>query len=221
MGRRNTEYRHKRQAVHVSGYTMRPFYIFIVTIFFSITSNAQTTSTNDIEPYDYDTTLKGGYSISFKVNDSLQYLFLKKGNRTIAELASTSRGLLYKNLGYVGADFNDYFLLVHSFGSGNPHYIELIKKANGKNVLKNGAALIDVDKKGEHLLYCDTDVPNQKDKIILFNIKTGQKQFFNFPSDIFNEPQILNRIQVDTLTDKELVIRYYVENGSKTKMYSR
>jgi len=192
-----------------------------VTIFFSVASNAQTTSTDDIETYDYDTTLKGGYSISFKVDDSLQYLFLKKGNRTISELASTSRGLPYKNLGYVDADFSDYFLLVHSFGSGNPHYIELIKKANGKNVLKNGAALIDVDKKNEYLLYSDNDVPNEKDKIILFNIKTGQKQFFNFPNDIFNEPQILNRIQLDKLTDKELVIKYYVGNSSKTKMYSR
>jgi hypothetical protein len=200
---------------------MRLLYIFIATIFFSISSNAQITSTADVGTYDYGTTLKGGYSISFKVDDSLQYLFLKKGDRTICELASTSRGLLYKNLGYVGADFTDYFLLVHSFGSGNPHYIELIKKANGKNVLKNGAALIDVDKKDEYLLYSEDDVPNEKDKIILFNIKTAQKQFFNFPNDIFNEPEILNRIQLDKLNDKELVIKYYVENGSKTKIYSR
>ena len=200
---------------------MRPLYIFIGTILFSITLNAQTTSTNDIETYDYDTTLKGGYSISFKVDDSLQYLFLKKGNKTISELASTSRGLLYKNLGYVGADFTDYFVLLHSFGSGNPLYIELIKKTDGKNVLKEGAALIDVDKKNEYLLYSDNDVPEEKDKMTLYNVRTENKQFFNFPNDIFNEPEILNRIQLFKLTDKELVIKYYTEKGSKIKKYSR
>jgi hypothetical protein len=114
---------------------MRPIYIFIATFFFSITSYAQTTLTNEEEPYGYDTTLKGGYSIFFKVDDSLQYLFLKKGDRTISELTATSRGLPYKNLGYIGADFKDYFVLVHSFGSGNPHYIELIKKGTGRNIL--------------------------------------------------------------------------------------
>ena len=200
---------------------MRPLYIFIVTIFFSIISNAQTNPTPEIEPYDFDTTLKGGYSISFIVDDSLQYLFLKNGNKTIAELTSTSRGLLYKNLGYVGADFKNYFVLVHSFGSGNPHYIELIKKTTGQNILKRGAAWIDVDEKKEYLLYCDKDIPSIKDKMTLYNIKTGQKQLFNFPTDIFNEPEILNRISIGKLTDKELVINYDTEKGARTKKYSR
>jgi hypothetical protein len=178
-------------------------------------------STGDVELYDYDTTLKGGYTISFKVDDSLQYLYLKKGSKTITELASTSRGLLHKNLGYVGADFKDYFILVHSFGSGNPHYIELIKKSTGRNALKEGAAWIDVDEKKEFILYSDNDVPNSKNKMTLYNIRTGQKQFFSFPSDIFDEPQILNRIQISKLTDKQLAIKYDTEKGSKTKVYSR
>ncbi len=67
--------------------------------------NAQVGSTGELEPYDYDTILKGGYTISFKADDSLQYLYLKKGNKTIGELASTSKGILYKSLGYIGADF--------------------------------------------------------------------------------------------------------------------
>src|SRR5215204_5958944 len=142
---------------------MRPLFIFIATIFISLSSNAQA-DTTDVEPYDYDTTLKGGYTILFKVDDSLQYLYLKKGNETITELSSTSRGMLYKNLGYVGADFTNFFVLVHSFGSGNPHYIELIKKSNGKNVLKKGATWIDVDEEKEYLLYSDKDVPGKNDK---------------------------------------------------------
>ena len=200
---------------------MRLLFTLILIIFVSGSSNAQTNSTGDVEPYDYDTTLKGGYTISFKVDDSLQYLYLKKRSKTIIELASTSRGLLYKNLGYVGADFKDYFVLVHSFGSGNPNYIELIKKSTGRNALKEGAAWIDVDKKKEFILYSDNDVPNSKNKMTLYNTRTRQKQFFSYPSDIFNEPQILNRIQISRLTDKQFVIKYDTLKGFKTKVYSR
>jgi hypothetical protein len=206
---------------NVSGYTMRPLLIFIATIFISLASSAQADSTDDLEPYDYDTTLNGGYTISFKFNDTLQYLYLKKGDTTITELSSTSRGMPYKNLGYVGADFTNYFVLVHSFGSGNPNYIELIQKSNGKNVLKKGAAWIDVDEEKEYLLYSDNDVPDKNDKMTLHNIRTGQRNFFSFPSDIFDGPGVLNRIQIRQLNDKQLVIEYETEKGSKTKIYSR
>ena len=199
---------------------MQRLYISILTIFISVSSPAQTTF-KDVESYDYDTTLRGGYTISFTVDDSLQYLYLKKGSKTISELASTSRGLLYKNLGYVGADFINYFVLVHSFGSGNPNYIELIKKSTGKNILRDGAAWIDADEKKEYILYSENDVPKINNKMILYNIRTGQKQFFSFPLDIFGEPQILNRIQISRLNDKQLVIKYDTEKGFKTKMYSR
>jgi len=200
---------------------MRLLYLLILTILICASSFAQTQSTDEVEPYDYDTTLAGGYKITFKVDDSLQYLYLKKGNKTITELASTSRGMLYKNLGYVGADFNAYFVFVHSFGSGNPNYIELIKKATGQNVLKEGTAWIDVDEKKGFLLYSDNDVPNPKDKMILYNINTGQRQNFRFPTDIFDGPQVLNRIQIQKLTSKQLVIQYDTEKGAKTKVYSR
>lgn len=199
---------------------MRLLYILILTTFVSISSNAQLNSAEDIEPYDYVTKLSGGYTISFKVDNSLQYLYLKKGRRTITELASTSRGILYKSLGYVGADFKDYFVLVHSYGSGNPHDIELIKKTTGQNLLKGGA-WIDVDEKKEFLLYSENDVPSPKDKMTLYNIRTGQKQRFNFPKDIFDEPEILNRIQISKLTDKQLVIKYDTEKRSKLKVYRR
>ena len=200
---------------------MRPFIILITTIFICASSKAQVDSTNNIERYDYDTTLKGGYTISFKVDNSLQYLYLKKGDKTINTVALTSKGMLYKNLGYVGADFTDHFVLVHSFGSGNPHYIELNKKSNGKNVIKDGAAWIDVDEEKEYLLYCNNAVPDKKDKMTLYNVKAGQKQLFSFPNDIFEEPEVLNRIQISKLTDKQLEITYEVENRIKTKLYSR
>jgi hypothetical protein len=200
---------------------MQPSYIFILTIFFGFSSQAQTASIDDIQPYDYDTTLKGGYSIFFKVDDSLQYLYLKKGNKTITELAATSRGMLYKNLGYVGADFTNYFVLVHSFGGGNPHYIELIKKTTGENLFKNAPAWIGADETKEYLLYSDNDVPDKNDEMTLFNIRTGKRQYFKFPNDIFDGPQVLNRIEISRLTEKQLVITYDTEKGTKTKVYYR
>jgi len=139
----------------------------------------------------------------------------------ITELSSTTRGLLHKNLGYVGADFTHYFVLVHSFGSGNPHYIELIKKSTGGNILEDGAAWIDADEEKEFLLYSDSDVPNKTNKMSLFNMQTGRKQLFDFPSDIFNEPGVLSRIQISRLTGKQLVIKYDTGSGSKTKVYRR
>ena len=202
---------------------MQTLYIFILTLIIGFSSNAQTNSSDDLEPYDYDTTLIGGYKISFQANDSLQYLYLKKGNKTITELASTSRGMLYKNLGYVGADFKDYFVLVHSFGSGNPHYIELIKKTTGQNVLKEGAAWIDVDTLKQVLLYSKADVPSKKDSMTLFDTKKMIQKEYAFPKEIFDEPEKLNRIRLIKVTDKTFAIEYDYKDWSitKSKTYSR
>ena len=213
----------QQQALFVSGYTMRPLLIFIATIFTSLSSFAQAYSTDDVEPYDYDTTLKGGYTISFKVDDSLQYLYLKKGNKTITELSSTSRGMLYKNLGYVGADFTNYFVFVHSFGSGKPHYIELIQKKTGKNILTDGSAWIDVDTIKQVLLYSKNDVPDEKDKMTLLDIKTLKQKEYSFPKEIFDGPEKLNRIELVNVTDKTFTIKYTYKDWTitKKKMYSR
>ncbi len=202
-------------------YTLTRVVLFITIFFSCVSSKAQTNTDDESDPYDYDTTLKNGYTIAYKTDDSLQYLFLKKGPITIAEIASTSKGMLHKSLGYLGADFKDYFILLHSFGSGNPNYIQLIKKATGTNILKEGAAWIDVIEQKEILLYCNNDVPKKRDKMILYNIRTGQKQFFAFPEDIFAEPQILNRIKILKLSVTHLIITYETENGVRKTTYIR
>jgi hypothetical protein len=199
---------------------MRPTFILIATIFIGLSSNAQEDS-NAVFPYDYDTTLKGGYTISFKVDDSLQYLYLKKGKKTIRELSSTSRGLSYKNLGYVVTDFKEYFVLSHSFGSGNPHSIEIIKKSTGSNILDKPAAWIDANEEKEILLYSAEEIPTKKSMMILFNAKTRRKESFSFPNDIIGQTEIFNRIQIVRLTDKEFAITYDVNGQSMMKVYSR
>lgn len=203
---------------------MRIISLFILSLFMGIAAYSQNTPSteneaDDIEPYDYPTKLIGGYNILFKVDDSTEYLYLTRGNKRIAELASDVRGGIYKSLGYVGADFREYFVFVHSYGSGNPHEIELIKKTTGKNILKTDAWWIDVVEKKEVLLYSDQDVPTTKDKMILYSVRTGKKRLLSFPNDVFNEPMILYRIKIKTLTDKYLIIEYDINGRNKTKKY--
>jgi hypothetical protein len=202
---------------------MRLLYILIVILFISFSSNAQEGSTDVAETYDYDTILKGGYSISFRIDDSMQYLYLKKGNKTITELSSISREMLSKNLGYVSADFTNYFVLVHSFGSGNPHYIELIKKSTGKNLLKDDATWIGVDTVKQVLLFSMADVPKEKDNMTLLDIKTMRQKDYHFPKEIFGEAEVLNRIELINVTDKTFTIKYRFKDWSiaKKKVYTR
>jgi hypothetical protein len=77
-------------------------------------------------PYsdNYDTVIKGGFSISYYHDTEDQYLIYKKGQKVIDTIGSCSLGLLYKNLGYICADFDNTFVFVQSFGSGNPDYIQ-------------------------------------------------------------------------------------------------
>lgn len=176
-------------------------------------------SDTSLEPYSYDTVLKGGYKISFSVDDSTERLYLKR-DTIIKEIASCSKGLPYKNLGYKAADFTDYFVLAHSFGSGNSIYIELIKKEDGLNVLKDGAAWIGANEEKGLLLYSETDAPTPKDKMILYNVNTKQKKDFDFPIKVFDEPMILDRIKMDSITDKQLIIEYETQNGLSKEKYS-
>jgi len=175
-------------------------------------------TTSDL--YSYDTVLKRGYVISFSVDDSIERLYLKK-DKIIKEIASCSKGLPYQNLGYKVADFTDYFVLAHSFGSGNPTYIDLIKKDEGLNILEKGAAWIGASDSKGFLLYCETGSPTKKDKMILYDVNRNKKTKFNFPESIFDESMVLNRISIDTITDKLLVVKYETKNGVMQQKYNR
>ena len=200
---------------------MRSFLICTLVVILTHSIHAQVVAKGRPGEYQYGSKLKGGYSLLYTTDDSMQYLYLQKGRKTIAELSSVSNGIQQKSLGYPGADFTSYFLLVHSYGSGNPHYIELIRKSNGNNIIEDGAAWIGADEKKEHLLYSKQDVPDEKDKMILLNIKTGKKQEFSFPADIFDGPGVLSRISIRQLTEKKLVINYDTQKLSKVKAYNR
>lgn len=170
-----------------------------------------------------DTYLKVGFSIIYKTDDEVQYLIYKKGKRVIDTLNSCSIGLPEKNLGYVISDFDDTFIFGQSFGSGNPTYVQLYEKETGKNLIKEYSAIIDVDRIKQILLYSENDVPNQKDKMTLFDIKNGIKKNYEFPKEIFGEAEILNRIHITNITVESFTIEYEFDefNQRKQKNYVR
>lgn len=93
--------------------------------------------------YIFDTILKNNYFLKYRVyidlksSDTIQGIFLIKGKTEIKELNSISLGLPFKNLGYIGKDLEDSFYFIQSFGSGNPHFAQLIEKKTG-NTIKQG-----------------------------------------------------------------------------------
>jgi hypothetical protein len=176
-------------------------------------------------PYsdNYDTIIKGGFSISYYHDKEDQYLIYKKGQKVIDTIGACSLGLLYKNLGYIGADFDKTFVFVNSFGGGNPHYIQLLDKETAKNLIPDGSAWVDVDTLKQVLLYSKADVPLEKDSMTLFDTKNMTQSEYAFPKEIFDEPEKLNRIRLIKVTDKTFTIEYEFKARTKTrsKKYSR
>jgi hypothetical protein len=178
-------------------------------------------------PYsdNYDTIIKGGFSISYVHDKELQYLLYKKGQKIIDTISGCSLGLPYKNLGYIGADFDRTFVFVNSFGSANPHYIWLFDKATAKNLIPDGSAWIDVDTTNQVLLYSKSDVPFEEDgdSMTLFDTKKMMQKDYAFPKEIFCEPMKLNRIRLIKLSDHDFTIEYDFKDMSitKRKKYSR
>ncbi|WP_298119586.1 hypothetical protein [Flavobacterium sp.] len=170
-----------------------------------------------------ETYLKGGFSIIYSTDNEEQYLIFKKDEKVIDTLNSCSFGCLEKNLGYVISDFDDTFILGQSFGGGNPTVIQLYEKKTGKNLIKQYSAIIDVDTTKQVVLYSENDVPKQTDRMTLFDAKTRQKKTYEFPKEVFGEPEILNRIHLTNTTDKSFTIEYEFDeyNQKKQKMYSR
>ncbi|WP_460558094.1 hypothetical protein [Ferruginibacter profundus] len=176
-------------------------------------------------PYaaEYDTSLKGGFSISFHHNTEDQFLLYQKGQKIIDTIGNCSLGLLYKNSGYIGADFDNSFVFVQSYGSGNPDYIQLYDKETATNLIANGSAWIDVDTARQVLLYSKADVPLPSDSMSLFDAKKNTNRQYAFPKEIFDEPQRLNRIRLTNVTDKTFTIEYEFKDRqiTKTKKYIR
>ena len=169
---------------------------------------------NEDTTYLFDPTLKGGYTLVYKVDDELQCLYLYK-DTVISEIASCSRRDLQKNLGYIGSDFQDHFALVHSYGSGNPHEIELIKKKTGE-VICSGT-WIDASAEDGVLLYTPSD--STEDTMILYEVNTGESKQLELPDDMTTP--LWRSIHLETVTAGHITISYFNQGGVRTRVYSR
>jgi hypothetical protein len=180
----------------------------------------------EIEPYDFDTILKNDFHLSYRVykdtieNETLQSLTLVKGKKDIKQISETSFPMLHKNLGYIGADFGKTFLFVQSFGSGNPHEIQLIEKENGKIITEG--VLVDSNEIEKVLLYIKND-HEKNEKLILFDIKHNKEKIITDFNNLkcINTGGLRNCIVIDTVTKNEIIIKTESEEDKLTKKYNR
>ena len=186
-----------------------------------------TDNKTDFELYDYDTILRGGYNLKYKVytdsknDENLQSLTLRKGVDEIKVLNETSFPMLFKNLGYIGADFDSTFIFVQSFGSGNPHYIQLIDKNTGKELRKG--TWVDVDEKEQVLLYIENEF-EASETLKLYDIKNENEIVISdFQDSKCIEERIgglRNCVEIDIVTNKIIVLKV-VEDSESKKIYNR
>lgn len=166
----------------------------------------------------FKTALKGGYHVKYLRDSQYQYIVLKKDAKILDTINDADIGeSRLKALGYVGADFNNYFVFVNSFGSGNPNYIKLIEKKTGKNVIEKGSSWIDANEKKEVLLYANEGW----NKMTLYDIKYKSKKIFPLPSDLPSFPERLKNIELVVVTKKYFKIAYGTETAKKKKTYNR
>lgn len=182
----------------------------------------------EFEPYDYDTILNGDYNLKYKVytdnetNEKLQSLTLRKGDIEIKVLSETSFPMLFKNLGYVGADFDSSFVFVQSFGSGNPHEIQLIDKRTG-NELRRGT-WVDVDEKEQVMLYLENE-HEQNQKLLIYDVKNGKEIISRGFEKSKCVEQVIgglrNCVEIDTVTAKEIILKIDTDKERVIKKYNR
>jgi hypothetical protein len=170
-------------------------------------NKSQTAESYTLEGYGDDTLLKGGYSIQFTIENNTQNLYLK-GNKIRKRIANCAIGSPYKALGYLVADFRDFFVLAHSFGSGNPTYIDLIEKTTGRNILDKNAMLVDANVDEGILFYSTEFYPAINDRLILVNIRSKQKKALKFPEKSIGLSLLESEISIVKVTAEEVAIKY-------------
>ena len=179
--------------------------------------------------YDYETDLKGDFRLEYRVfvesnyPDTLQTIFLMKGSEEIKDLnGGSSYGLPHKNIGYIGADFDSSFVFVQSFGSGNPHEIQLIDKKSGKELLKG--TWVDADENEQILLYIENE-HEQNEKLLIYDVKNENEII----STGFEKSKCVehvigglrNCVEIETVTTDEIVLKIDTDEERILKKYNR
>ncbi len=212
---------------------MKTLYLLFLLFAWSLAANAQAqrgkaSITIHVEPYSYDTLLSQGYHLAYRVHldsgetDGLQSLTLVKGKRNIRQLNEISYPLPQKNLGYIGADFGDSFLFVQSYGAGNPHEMQLIKKKTGKELMQG--VWVDVHQTEKVVLYI-ANIYEENETMKLLDLKSGKETVISdFQDSACVEERIgglRDCVKIASVTAKEIILKIDDEAEGTSRKYKR
>jgi len=182
-------------------------------------ANAQDDSDDEKPSYGFDTTLKGGYFLHYATDDSLQYLYLRKGRK----LKLINKEEIYNKpslLGFVAADFDSCFLLVHTMHilhQEDPIMCELYEKKTMSIVMKSYF----ITWEGDYLLLHNADATN---RMQLYNVKSKKGEYFLLPNETKDDDRLVNAIKIKSVTAEALTLEYYTTpdfDVQKVKVYKR
>ncbi|WP_439185909.1 hypothetical protein [Carboxylicivirga taeanensis] len=179
--------------------------------------------------YDFQTSLKNGFKLEYRVYkesnnpDTLQTIFLIKDTTDIMDLTGgSSYGLPHKNIGYIGADFDSSFVFVQSFGSGNPHEIQLIDKRTGKPLRKG--AWVDANEENQILLYIE-NINESNERLKIFDIERNKETIVNDFQDCkcvqYAIGGLRDCVSIDTVTQQYIILISSYEDDKVEKKYNR
>ncbi len=195
------------------------FFLSFIFIVISAPVNAQDDSDDKKPTYGFDTTLKGGYFLHYTTDDSLQYLYLRKGEKL--KLISTEE--IYNKqylLGFVAADFDDHFLLVHTMHilhQEDPIMCDLYEKKTMNLVMRSYF----ITWEGNYLLLHNADGTN---RMQLYNLTTKKSEYFLLPDETKHDARLVNAIKIKAITTESLTLKYYITpdlDVQKVKVYKR
>lgn len=167
--------------------------------------------------YLFDTSLSHEYSLVYKTDDSLQYLFLRHGAK-LTQISWEYKENKQSLLGYIAYDFDKYFVLLHTMhvvGNQDPMMFDLIEKKTAKVVFKGDY----IDARDSLILF------HAQDTMRLYNIYTKRIEQFDLPPlDDVQSDRLINMIRIKSITPGALTITYYKnpdENKPVIKKYVR
>ena len=154
-----------------------------------------------VPEYKFNTSLSHGYSLVYRTDDSLQYLYLHKG-KMLKQISWEYKENKQSLLGYIAYDFDKYFVLLrtlHVLGNDIPMDFKLFDKKTAKVILEGYY----IDALDSVVLYHDQH--NMK----LYNVNTGKTTVFNFPKLAdWRRDKLINMIRLKTVAPHEIVIEY-------------
>jgi hypothetical protein len=183
-----------------------------------------------VHDYPFDTVLSGGYSLAPRNElDSedggwLDNLYLRRGDELVCLLSSNSAGMPSKNLGYFINDADASFVLVQSFGAGNPHFVSIIDKRTCATL--DSGVYLDNDEREGLLLYCRDYDAEDLDTLLLFDARPGRSKPLAVGRKalaLYDEVTfpLYNIVTIDTVIGNSIRLAFGSESRAVTQTFPR